>query len=155
MAGENVANADDGFVYPYDTRQRYHLQHTHLFASDIDATMDFYRKWFDAKVIWDGDVLGARNVFIKIGIGALHLYDQLPRGDGKNAIHHLGMQVVGLDELYARMTAAGLHIPNPIRRFEGGGGYFMLGAPDGVVIELFEPGAVPDPDVRAYYGFVR
>jgi hypothetical protein len=29
--------------YPYGTRQRYHLQHVHLFASNIDATIDFYR----------------------------------------------------------------------------------------------------------------
>ena len=96
---------------------------------------------------------GARNVFMKIGIGAIHLYDQQPRGEGRNAVHHLGMQVVGLEELYARMKAAGLHVPNPIRRFDDGGGYFMLGAPDGVVIEVFEPGPLREPAVRQYYGF--
>lgn len=61
------------------------------------------------------------------------------------------MQVVGIDELYGRMKAAGLHIPNPIRKL-GDGGYFMLGAPDGVVIEVFEPGRARDPVVRKYYG---
>lgn len=141
------------WIYPYGSRQRYHLQHVHLFASGIDATIAFYKNWFDAEVIWDDGVAGARNVFIKIGIGALHLYDQLPRGEGKNAVHHLGMQVVGLDELYERMTAARLHIPNPIRRFNEGGGYFMLGAPDGVVIEVFEPGPLREPAVRRYYGY--
>jgi predicted enzyme related to lactoylglutathione lyase len=139
--------------YPYGTQQRYHLQHVHLFASDIEATLSFYRTWFDAEVIWDGGVAGARNVFVKIGIGAMHLYDQPPRGDGKNAVHHLGMQVVGIHELYERMKAAGLHIPNPIRPTGGGGGYFMLGAPDGVVIEIFEPGALREAVVRDYYGF--
>ena len=143
----------DEWNYPYGSSQRYHLQHTHLFASDLDATIDFYRTWFDAEVIWDGDVAGARNVFMKIGIGAMHLYDQPPRDRGKNAIHHLGMQVVGLADLYQRMKAADLHVPNPIRHFEGGGGYFMLGAPDGVVIEVFEPGISRAPEVRAYYGF--
>ncbi|KRR26777.1 bleomycin resistance protein [Bradyrhizobium lablabi] len=139
--------------YPYGTRQRYHLQHVHLFASDIDATIEFYRQWFDAEVIWDGGVVGARNVFIKIGIGAMHLYDQPPSGDGKNAVHHLGMQVVGVHEVYDRMKSAGLHIPNPIRPTGGGGGYFMLGAPDGVVIEVFETGALRETVVRDYYGF--
>jgi len=143
----------DDWQYPYGTRQRYHLQHVHLFASDLSATIEFYRTWFDAEVIWDGDVAGARNVFMKIGIGAMHLYDQPPRGDGRNAVHHLGMQVVGLAELYDRMKAAGLHIPNPIRPFGGSGGYFMLGAPDGVVIEVFEPGNPHEPAVRKYYGF--
>jgi hypothetical protein len=34
-----------------------------------------------------------------------------------------------------------------------GGGYFMLGGPDGVVIEVFEPGKLREPVVRDYYGF--
>lgn len=138
--------------YPYGRRQRYHLQHVHLFASDIDATIDFYRTWFDGEVMWDGGVASARNVFMKIGIGALHLYDQPPRDRGRNAIHHLGMQVVGIDDVYDRMKVAGLQIPNPIRRLDGGGGYFMLGAPDGVVVEVFEPGPQRDPAVRRFYG---
>ena len=76
-----------------------------------------------------------------------------PRDLGKNAVHHIGMQVVGLAELYERMKASGLHIPNQIRDFGGGGGYFMLGAPDGVLIEVFEPGLSKVPEVRRYYGF--
>lgn len=32
------------------------------------------------------------------------------------------MQVVGIDEIHDRMKAAGLHIPNAIRRFDAGGG---------------------------------
>jgi hypothetical protein len=51
----------------------------------------------------------------------------------------------GIEELYERMKAAGLHIPNPIRKLGGGGGYFMLGAPDGVAIEIFEPGPCANP----------
>lgn len=138
--------------YPYGSRQRYHLQHVHLFASDIDRTIAFYRTWFDAEVTWDGDYAGARNVFMKIGIGAIHLYDQQPPGSGRNAVHHLGMQVVGLDDLYERMTAAGVAIRNPVRR-SGGSGYFMLEAPDGVLLELFEPGLLREEAVRVYYGF--
>lgn len=106
------------------------------------------RDWFDAEMIWDNDVAGARNVFMKIGIGAMHLYDQPPRDLGRNAVHHLGMKVVGLAELYERMKAGGLHIPNPIRDLGGGGGYFMLGGPDGAVIEVFEPGRTRDKVVQ-------
>lgn len=145
--------ANPDWRYPYGSEKRYHLHHPHLFASDIDATIEFYTHWFDAEVAWDGGVAGARNVFMRIGIGAMHLYDQPPRGEGKNAIHHLGMQVVGLRELYDRMKAAGLHIPNPIRELGGGGGYFMLGAPDGVVLEIFEPGPTRDRVVQEYYGY--
>lgn len=144
---------DREWRYPYGAGERYHLQHIHLFASDLAATIAFYRDWFDAEVVWDGDVAGARNIFMKIGIGAMHLYEQPPREMARNAVHHLGMQVVGIDELYGRMKRAELHIPNPIRKLEGGGGYFMLGGPDGVVIEVFEPGPTRDPGVRHYYGF--
>lgn len=147
----SIRDAGD-WNYPYSSTQRYHLQHTHVFASDIDRTIAFYRTWFDAEVIWDGDYAGARNVFMKIGIGAMHLYDQAPRDLGRNAVHHLGMQVVGLDDLYDRMVAAGVVVRNPIRR-SGGSGYFMLEAPDGVLLEVFEPGPQRDPEVRLYYGF--
>ena len=83
----------------------------------------------------------------------MHLYDQPPRDIGKNAIHHLGMQVVGLAELYERMRAAGLNIPNPKRNLGGGGGYFMLEAPDKVLLEVFEPGISKYEPVRTYYGY--
>ncbi|WP_283807505.1 VOC family protein [Bradyrhizobium retamae] len=38
-----MTTSPDDWQYPYDTRQRYHLQHIHLFASNIDATIEFYR----------------------------------------------------------------------------------------------------------------
>lgn len=136
---------------PYGRDDRYHLQHVHLFASNLEVTIEFYRKWFDAQVVWDGDYGGARNIFMKIGIGAMHLYEQPPRDLGRNAVHHLGMQVVGLHDLYDRMKAAGVELPNPIREHSGGG-YFMVKAPDGVLLEVFEPGESRDPRVLAYYG---
>lgn len=139
--------------FPYGSDARFHFHHVHLFASDLAETIDFYTRWFDARVVWDGDVAGARNIFMKVGIGAIHLYEQQPREMARNAIHHLGFQVVDIEELYARMKAAGLSIPNPIRKLEGGGGYFMLGAPDDVLIEVFEPGATHDAIVQNYYGF--
>lgn len=57
--------------HPYGRDERFHLQHVHLFASDLDQTIAFYMRWFDARISWDGDYGGARNVFMKIGIGAL------------------------------------------------------------------------------------
>jgi hypothetical protein len=49
-----------------------------------------------------------------------------------------------------------LNLPNPIRRFgrrAASGGYFMLEAPDGVLLEIFEPGISKFQAVREYYGF--
>lgn len=139
--------------FPYGSKRRYHLQHTHLFATDLDSSIAFYTHWFDAEVMWDGNYGGARNVFMRIGIGALHFYEQPPREKGRNAVHHLGMQIVGLDELHGRMLAAGL-APNPVRRADGSA-YFMLQAPDGVLLELFEPGPGRDATVLRYYGLAQ
>ena len=54
----------------------------------------------------------------------------------------------------------GLVFRNPssrcIRRFgrqANSGGYFMLEAPDGVLLEVFEPGISKFKAVREYYGF--
>ena len=66
-------NNSSEWLFPYGSDQRYHLHHSHLFASDIEATIAFYETWFDAKVVWDDGVRGARNVYMKIGIGAMHL----------------------------------------------------------------------------------
>ncbi|TDF64539.1 VOC family protein [Cupriavidus sp. L7L] len=137
--------------FPYGSEARFHMHHAHLFASDIDATVAFYQKWFDGKVMWDGSYGGSRNVFMRIGIGALHFYSQGPREHGRNAIHHLGMQVVGLEDLYERMKTDGVELRNPIRKADGSS-YLMLEAPDGVLWELFEPGIGRDPTVLRYYG---
>lgn len=136
---------------PYGLEDRYHLQHIHLFSSNLDEAIAFYTHWFDGRVTWDGDYGGARNVFMKIGIGAIHFYEQSPRDLGRNAVHHLGMQVVGLHDIYARMKAAGIDLPNPVRE-NSGGGYFMVKAPDEVLLEVFEPGKARDPRALAYYG---
>ena len=72
--------ASPDWIYPYaDTEHRFHLQHVHLFAADLDASIAFYEYWFEAKVIYDGETAGARNVFMKIGLGAIHFYDNRPK----------------------------------------------------------------------------
>jgi hypothetical protein len=45
-------------------------------ASDLAASFEFYRRWFDAVVVADFDYAGARNVFGAVGSGRLHFFDQ-------------------------------------------------------------------------------
>jgi hypothetical protein len=49
------------------------FHHAHLFCSDIDATVARRQCQMGARVIYDGVLAGARNVFIAIGSGRLHL----------------------------------------------------------------------------------
>jgi catechol 2,3-dioxygenase-like lactoylglutathione lyase family enzyme len=55
------------------------LHHTHLFASDVDRSIAFWRDHFGGVVLVDTVFAGARNVFMRIGEGRLHLYDQAPK----------------------------------------------------------------------------
>ena len=58
-----------------------HIHHTHLFTENIDATIAWWRDMLGAEVAFDGDFGGARNVFIRLGSGRIHLYEQPPRDD--------------------------------------------------------------------------
>ena len=113
------------------------FHHAHLFCSDIDATVAWWQRHLGAKVFYDGVLGGARNVFIAVGSGRLHLYDQAPRDGGRGAVHHLGIRVGNLGREWERLKTEGVHSANGLREFEGWR-YVMVSAPDGVLLELFE-----------------
>ena len=116
------------------------LHHVHLFASDLDASIRFYRDMFEAGIVFDEIVAGARNVLLRIGTGHINFYDQPPRGSGKNAVHHLGIFTDDISALVANMEAKGFTFRTPIRDF-GELKYIMLEGPDQVLIEVFESSA--------------
>ncbi|MFM9848951.1 MAG: VOC family protein [Hyphomicrobiaceae bacterium] len=113
------------------------LHHVHLFASDIDATVAWWCRHLDGKIIFDGELSGSRNVFLAVGSGRLHIYTQPPRGQGRNAVHHLGVKVSNLKEAWQRLQSAGVTSPHGLRE-HGDWCYVMIAAPDGVLVELFE-----------------
>jgi hypothetical protein len=90
-----------------------------------------------AKVIWDEEAAGARNVRLALGRGFIHLYDQPPKGRRGGPVHHLGVETDDLDALVGRMRARGFQFRNAVRdeaRFR----YVMVAGPDDLLIELFE-----------------
>ena len=115
------------------------LHHTHLFASDVDRSIAFWRDHFGATVVLDTEFAGARNVFMRIGEGRLHLYDQAPKHAGAGTVHHLGIETDELDALVARLKAAGVSVTDVRRHAEAN--YAMAQAPDGILLELFQPHA--------------
>ena len=128
-----------------------HLHHVHLFCSDIDATIAWWRDLLGATVEYDGDFGGARNVFIRLGAGRLHLYDQPPRDAGKGAAHHIGIRTDDLEALEARLRAADIDFRSGIRNFDAWK-YIMCPAPDGVLLELFEADTSKlPPDAARYF----
>ena len=127
------------------TVSRMRLHHVHLFATDLDQSIAFYTRSFGGEVLADETFAGARNVMMRIGDGRLNFYDQPPPGHGRNAVHHLGIQVEDLQALVDRMTADGYAFRKPIQGVPGSR-YTMAEAPDGVLLELFEMNAT-DPNM--------
>ena len=118
------------------------LDHAHIFASDIDATIDFLSRMFGATVVWDEEAAGTRSVRVQIGKAFIHIYDQPPKSERGGPVHHLGIETDDLDGLVARMKAEGFAFRNAIRT-EPKFRYVMVAGPDNLLIELFqslEPG---------------
>ncbi len=105
-----------------------------------------------AEVAFDGEMGGSRNVFLRVGEGRLHLYDQRPRDSGRGGVHHVGIRVHGLAALHQRLLAAGVALRSGIREF-GSWRYLMCPAPDDVLLELFEiDTSAMEPALARYFG---
>jgi|SRR5437867_3054537 len=116
---------------------RINLDHAHVFSSDVAATVAFFQSMLDARVVWDEQAAGVRNVRLKIGRGFVHVYDQPPEAARGGTIHHLGIETDDLDALVTQMKARGFQFRNTIREFPKFR-YVMVAAPDDLLIELFQ-----------------
>ena len=124
------------------------LHHTHLMASDLSATIEFWSHCFGASVVADESMAGSRNVFLDIGGGRLNLYDKEPNHRGP--VNHLGVHVADLADTVGRLEAAGWR-PRPIK-VDGPLSYSMVEGPDGVLIEVFHFDEVTTADhLRPYF----
>jgi catechol 2,3-dioxygenase-like lactoylglutathione lyase family enzyme len=113
------------------------LDHVHLFASDLAATLDFFTGMLGARVVWDETAAGVRNVRLALGHAFVQLYDQPPKGARGGAVHHLGVATDDLAALIAHMRSRGFEFRNPVRD-DGKFRYVMIAGPDGLLVELFE-----------------
>ena len=120
------------------------LDHVHLFASDLDETVHWWSEMLNARVVFDLEIAGARNVRLAVGRGFINLYDQPPRVVGSGTVHHLGIQTDQLEALVASMEAKGFRFRQPIKDF-GTMKYVMAMAPDNVLLELFETAEMMPP----------
>ena len=88
-------------------------------------------------MILDSELAGARNVFIQIGKGRLHLYDQPPENPGRGSIHHFGIQTDTIEEVVDKLRVGGVILKKDITDL-GFWKYIMVPAPDEILIELFQ-----------------
>ena len=154
------------------------LDHLHVYASDPEATIAFYERWFGAERVGklgtrDGRtneflVLGGQVLVISAFPPGLRSHEPPEVGDGALTngfgVSHLGINVADLDGLVARLRAGGVYVHDePVTT--GAIRYVYLSAPDGVILELtqyvvprhlkpavralFTPDAQPEPDEDA------
>jgi catechol 2,3-dioxygenase-like lactoylglutathione lyase family enzyme len=114
-----------------------HIHHVHIFASDLNRSIKFYEDSFDGKIVLDMELAGARNVFMIIGKGRIHFYDQPPRFSGRGSIHHFGIQTDNIEGVIKKLRFNGVVLKKNITD-AGFWKYIMVPAPDDILIELFE-----------------
>jgi catechol 2,3-dioxygenase-like lactoylglutathione lyase family enzyme len=115
----------------------HNVHHVHLFASDIEKSLTFYQTFFQGTIILDMEIAGARNIFMKVGTGKIHFYDQPPKMSGPDSIHHFGIQTDDVVKDYERMKSEGVAFNKDVVDL-GFMKYIMVPAPDNVLIELFQ-----------------
>ena len=89
------------------------LHHVHLFATDLDSSINFYTEMFGAEIVFDQIVAGVRKVLNRIGTGRINFYDQPPRGLGSSAVHHLGINTDDISAVVTHMKAKGFNFGHP------------------------------------------
>jgi catechol 2,3-dioxygenase-like lactoylglutathione lyase family enzyme len=122
-----------------------HIHHVHIFASDIDESIRFYKEFFDGRIVLDAELAGARNVFMRVGNGRLHFYDQAPTHSGRGSIHHFGVQTDSIEKMVEKMKSKGVVFKKEITDL-GFWKYIMVPAPDDILIELFQVDKAQIPD---------
>ena len=113
------------------------LHHTHIFASNVEATVKWWQDMLDAQVLFDMEIAGARNVMLGIGSGRINIYDQPPRQGEGGACHHLGIQTDDLDAQVEHIKSRGFRFQGQIRE-HGYLRYIMAMAPDNILLEIFQ-----------------
>ena len=113
------------------------LHHANLFASNIDKSIRFFREMFEAEVLLDLEMAGARNVMIAIGTAKINFYDQPPKDQGRGVVHHLGIETDNLEALIEHMKRKGFEFRKPIKDL-GVWKYIMAEGPDHILLEIFE-----------------
>jgi len=119
------------------------LDHVGLTVSDLDKSLDFYRRLELQILRTNGpDAKGVRSAVVKMANQELNIFsraDAAPIDTRDNAagMHHfcLRMEAASIEELVADVRAAGLEIVRgPIKRRDGFS--LFLSDPDGVRVEL-------------------
>ncbi len=122
----------------------YTIEHVSLRCRDIESSVDFFRRMFDAKVILrriPGE--GRRIVFLRIGDSMLELMEMGSPAEPVDALNHLGVHHIGIkaedfEAAYRDLKAKGAVLVGEPFEPTPGIRLAFLREPNGAVIELVQ-----------------
>ena len=128
---------------------KYSINHVHIRSADPQASASWYEKHFDAKKLWEREVMpGTVTISMELG-GPVRLnISSKPAGpsDARSVaeLHRLGLEHFGFDvsDLQSeleRLEAAGIRIVLPLTQVPTGTRLAYIEGPDDVLIELVQP----------------
>ena len=123
----------------------YSLDHIHVRCSDVDASIAYYKKMFDAKEIARGDAKGMPIITLEMA-GRQFCFS--PKREGVDirvepdesawGIYQIALKVDDLDAAMATLKERGAEINRGPLTLGGGLRVFFVEAPDGIEMEVME-----------------
>ena len=133
------------------------IKHIALSTQDVDATAKFYIDVFGMKEIAKVDSPGASGYYLSDGdlnLAILKFKSDavagVERGKAWSGIHHIGFEVENLEDITAKLAAAGSRPRDDVNqalgvghgRREGGNVEVKYTGPDGIMVDVSETGWV-------------
>ena len=126
----------------------YAINHVHIRASDPRASASWYEKFFNAKVLFEREIMpGTVTVSMEVG-GPVRLnISSQPEGSSPErsvaelnrlGLEHFGFHVEDLESELARLGAGGVRIVLPLTVVPTGTKLAYIEGPDDVLIELVQ-----------------
>ncbi len=123
----------------------YFLDHIHLRCSDLEATIAYYKKMFDAEEIARGDAKGMPIVALEM---AGNRFAFSPKREGVDigvkpgepgwGLYQIGLKVENLDAALQALKERGAEISRGPLKVNDGLRVFFVEGPDAVEIEVME-----------------
>ena len=123
----------------------YSLDHIHLRCSDLDASIAYYEKMFDAKEVARGEAKGMPIIALEMA-GQRFCFS--PKREGVDirvepdepawGLYQIALKVDNLDAAMAALKERGAVISRGPVDLRGGLRVFFVEAPDGVEMEVME-----------------